>query len=1085
MLLLSEVQTPVWPLPPQPEPKLPQAAPALASASRRAPFCDDRHDLFSSRLPDPVAFLDARRTEISAPELRGGSRSRSTQAIVVLCSGVGQARQEPAVGHRWCSWADAKPMPRDKLVEEELARTHKEYCRLFQQHGGAPRAAKGEQQPSPMPTGEAPGGDGRPTVAPCRACYDPAQEHLLTVVRATRRLTKERIVFHYMHQNAPSTPALRDEGKLLLTVQDTNEHQNLSLGSVHEQLRAPAVYIFDCPHAGRLVSALDGMLAPDEDVVALGTCGALETLPWPGLGLPQDLLSACLMSPVRAALNFYRVRSASGILAEVVASAMRLVTARAQDRSTPLGELVSVFTAVADAIAWSCLPTGTFQRLFREDGALAELCRNFLLASRILNAFGLGAASRPALPPTHGHHMWSVWDSTMEAFLLRLSQQSALPPSPTSQGALAGRPPCPFFEEQMSAFAVWLRFQQPLGGPGARAPAEPPAELPVMLQCLLHPGCRLRALHLLTLFVDLGAWAVQLILLVGARPYLTKLLSHDDLQGPSEVPGLALVVWAKILVSDAGRVGLPGKDTYRAFYKLLQSPHISGYHRSLAALCLAVACTSRAAVKDGLVEAGLLELAADALQPSSELTLRWMMSLLCAEVCRDAEAVALKALHSPTAEALLSALADAAPEVRASAVYAIGCLLAASARGLAGVAQAAPVPAFLAPPAVGGTAGAASHGAGEEAMAASAPSSGSVPGVPAAFWSGGAFPSGASSVGASSVGGSVLEPLQALMGCSEKMPGDGRWLWLAQSTFGHYCREPTVGAPGGNEQILGISAITGYGSECTILNDASVLVRYELVCALAPWLCDSAASLPHSASFGSLAAAGLETDASVTPDHVDDFASGSSVSSCASTPTLSSMLPRSPHLRPNSFLSSVPVAAAHQQERRFMTLIAQDPMLLSLDVVRRFVPAHASTGGRGAHQAHGHGHGQGHGHGHDAACASEACDHPSHKKKGHVHDYRVSSVGIERDAEVEKSKLDGFIKWLMQEKGPDLFRSKGALAVQGLPNKFVFQAVHMQFGGRPQDPWAAGETRCCKMVFIGKNLDREELNRRFDACIAP
>jgi len=102
-----------------------------------------------------------------------------------------------------------------------------------------------------------------------------------------------------------------------------------------------------------------------------------------------------------------------------------------------------------------------------------------------------------------------------------------------------------------------------------------------------------------------------------------------------------------------------------------------------------------------------------------------------------------------------------------------------------------------------------------------------------------------------------------------------------------------------------------------------------------------------------------------------------------------------------------------------------------------------------------------------------------------VHDYRVSSVGIERDAEVEKSKLDGFIKWLMQEKCPDLFRSKGVLAVQGLPNKFVFQAVHMQFGGRPQDPWAAGETRCCKMVFIGKNLDREELNRRFDACIAP
>jgi len=145
-----------------------------------------------------------------------------------------------------------------------------------------------------------------------------------------------------------------------------------------------------------------------------------------------------------------------------------------------------------------------------------------------------------------------------------------------------------------------------------------------------------------------------------------------------------------------------------------------------------------------------------------------------------------------------------------------------------------------------------------------------------------------------------------------------------------------------------------------------------------------------------------------------------------------------------------------------------------------------------ADPAHGHGgeHGGGHehglAHGHSEACDDEACDNASHKKAGkakHQHDYRVTSVGITADGDVRKEALDNFISWLMQEKGPDLFRSKGVLSVQGSKTKFVFQAVHMQFSGKPQDDWGEGEKRCCKMVFIGKNLNRAELNKKFEECL--
>jgi len=103
--------------------------------------------------------------------------------------------------------------------------------------------------------------------------------------------------------------------------------------------------------------------------------------------------------------------------------------------------------------------------------------------------------------------------------------------------------------------------------------------------------------------------------------------------------------------------------------------------------------------------------------------------------------------------------------------------------------------------------------------------------------------------------------------------------------------------------------------------------------------------------------------------------------------------------------------------------------------------------------------------------------------QSHEHDDRVSSVGLNIKGEVDQSKLNDWIGWLLREKGVDIFRTKGVLAVQGMQDKFVFQAVHMAFSGSPQAPWKEGEERICKMIFIGKNLVREELEKGFKGCL--
>jgi G3E family GTPase len=102
----------------------------------------------------------------------------------------------------------------------------------------------------------------------------------------------------------------------------------------------------------------------------------------------------------------------------------------------------------------------------------------------------------------------------------------------------------------------------------------------------------------------------------------------------------------------------------------------------------------------------------------------------------------------------------------------------------------------------------------------------------------------------------------------------------------------------------------------------------------------------------------------------------------------------------------------------------------------------------------------------------------------HVHDTSVTSVGITTDADLDQKKVQAWLSKLLREKGADIFRSKGVLAVKDSAEKIVFQGVHMLLTAEPLEAWAEGEKRQSKLVFIGRNLDREALTKGFLACVA-
>ena len=100
----------------------------------------------------------------------------------------------------------------------------------------------------------------------------------------------------------------------------------------------------------------------------------------------------------------------------------------------------------------------------------------------------------------------------------------------------------------------------------------------------------------------------------------------------------------------------------------------------------------------------------------------------------------------------------------------------------------------------------------------------------------------------------------------------------------------------------------------------------------------------------------------------------------------------------------------------------------------------------------------------------------------HEHDDEVSSIAIEREGDVDPEKLNTWMGKLLAEKGVDIFRTKGFISYSGNPKRIVFQGVHMLFTAQPDKEWG-NEPRRNQLVFIGRNLDEDQMQKDFDKCL--
>lgn len=101
----------------------------------------------------------------------------------------------------------------------------------------------------------------------------------------------------------------------------------------------------------------------------------------------------------------------------------------------------------------------------------------------------------------------------------------------------------------------------------------------------------------------------------------------------------------------------------------------------------------------------------------------------------------------------------------------------------------------------------------------------------------------------------------------------------------------------------------------------------------------------------------------------------------------------------------------------------------------------------------------------------------------HHHDQAIGSIGITDARPLSADATNAWLGYLLQSRGQDILRMKGVLSFKGERRRYVFHGVHMVFDGQLERDWGDAE-RVSRLVFIGRKLDRKELEAGFESCVA-
>ena len=100
----------------------------------------------------------------------------------------------------------------------------------------------------------------------------------------------------------------------------------------------------------------------------------------------------------------------------------------------------------------------------------------------------------------------------------------------------------------------------------------------------------------------------------------------------------------------------------------------------------------------------------------------------------------------------------------------------------------------------------------------------------------------------------------------------------------------------------------------------------------------------------------------------------------------------------------------------------------------------------------------------------------------HRHHSDIASMSFRFDRGFNLEKFEDFVQELAGNE--KVYRSKGIISIAGNPRRSVFHGVNNRFTIFPDRLWEKTEPRESQLVFIGKGLNREAVEKSLTACLA-
>ncbi len=99
------------------------------------------------------------------------------------------------------------------------------------------------------------------------------------------------------------------------------------------------------------------------------------------------------------------------------------------------------------------------------------------------------------------------------------------------------------------------------------------------------------------------------------------------------------------------------------------------------------------------------------------------------------------------------------------------------------------------------------------------------------------------------------------------------------------------------------------------------------------------------------------------------------------------------------------------------------------------------------------------------------------KNKNKKHDHNIENFCFKSKLEFNQMKLGAWLDAFLQFNSDTIYRVKGILNIAGMDNRILLQSVHTQIQATVGRAWDENEIRESKLVFIGKELNSEVIEK--------